>query len=68
MRESRAAGNVTKKVRWIPDADISHEKPMELVEVRYGCKDTATDREVAEIRVSEEGLWSEMKLGLRAPA
>ena len=69
--DALTVGIVTKKVNWIVDADIrgffdniSHEKLMELMEMRV-----ADQRILRLIRkwlkagVSEEGQWSETKIG-----
>jgi RNA-directed DNA polymerase len=69
--DSLSAGIMTKKVNWILDADIkgffdniSHEKLMELIELRI-----ADPRILRLIRkwltagVSEDGQWSETKAG-----
>jgi group II intron reverse transcriptase/maturase len=69
--DALSAGIVTKKVNWILDADIQgffdnidHEKLMELVELRI-----ADQRILRLIRkwlkagVSEDGEWSETKVG-----
>jgi RNA-directed DNA polymerase len=69
--DSLSAGIMTKKVNWILDADIkgffdniSHEKLMELMELRI-----ADPRILRLIRkwltagVSEDGQWSETKVG-----
>jgi RNA-directed DNA polymerase len=69
--DALSAGIVTKKVNWILDADISgfydnigHEKLMELIELRV-----ADQRILRLIRkwlkagVSEDGQWSETKMG-----
>jgi group II intron reverse transcriptase/maturase len=69
--DALTVGIVTKKVNWILDADIrgffdniSHEKLVELVELRVA------DRRVLRLiqkwlkaGVSEEGQWSETKVG-----
>jgi group II intron reverse transcriptase/maturase len=69
--DALSAGIVTKKVNWILDADIkgffdniSHEKLMELVELRIA------DRRILRLigkwltaGVSEDGQWSETKVG-----
>jgi hypothetical protein len=63
-RESHTAGTVTKKVNWIPDADISHEKLMESVELRIA--DPRILRLIGkwlEAGVSEDAQWSETKVG-----
>jgi len=69
--DALSAGIMTKKVNWILDADIkgffdniSHEKLMELIELRV-----ADPRILRLIRkwltagVSEDGQWSETKVG-----
>jgi len=69
--DSLSAGIMTKKVNWILDADIQgffdnidHEKLMELIELRI-----ADQRILRLIRkwlkagVSEDGQWSETKVG-----
>jgi RNA-directed DNA polymerase len=69
--DALTAGIMTKKVSWILDADIrgffdniSHEKLMELIELRIA------DRRILRLiqkwlkaGVSEEGQWSETKVG-----
>jgi group II intron reverse transcriptase/maturase len=69
--DSLSAGIMTKKVNWILDADIQgffdnidHEKLMELIELRVA------DRRILRLirkwltaGVSEDGQWSETKVG-----
>ena len=69
--DSLSAAIMTKKVNWIPDADIkgffdaiSHEKLMALIELRIA------DRRILRLigkwltaGVSEDGEWSETKVG-----
>ncbi len=69
--DALSAGIMTKKVNWILDADIRgyfdnirHEKLMELMEIRVA------DRRILRLiqkwlkaGVSEEGQWSETKMG-----
>jgi group II intron reverse transcriptase/maturase len=69
--DSLSAGIMTKKVNWILDADIkgffdniSHEKLMELIELRIA--DRRTLRLIGKwltAGVSEDGQWSETKVG-----
>ena len=69
--DSLSAGIMTKKVNWILDADIqgffdniSHEKLMELIELRIA--DPRIQRLIRKwltAGVSEDGQWSEMKVG-----
>ena len=69
--DALTAGIVTKKVNWILDADIkgffdniSHERPMELVE--YRIADPRILRLIGKwltAGVSEDGQWSETKIG-----
>jgi len=69
--DALTAGIVTKKVNWILDADIkgffdniSHEKLLELVEIRIA--DPRILRLIGKwlkAGVSEEGQWSETKVG-----
>jgi RNA-directed DNA polymerase len=69
--DALSAGIVMKKVNWIPDADIkgffdniSHERLMELVELRIA--DPRILRLIGKwlkAGVSEDGQWSETKVG-----
>jgi retron-type reverse transcriptase len=69
--DSLSAGIMTKKVNWILDADIkgffdniSHEKLMELIELRVA--DPRILRLIGKwltAGVSEDGQWSETKVG-----
>ena len=62
---------MTKKVNWIPDADIkgffdniSHEKLMELIELRISDpRILRLVRKWLTAGVSEDGQWSETKVG-----
>ena len=62
---------MTKKVKWILDADIkgffdniSHEKLMELIELRIADpRILRLIRKWLKAGVSEDGQWSETKVG-----
>src|SRR5580700_2332665 len=69
--DALSAGIVTKKVNWILDADIhgffdhiDHEKLMELVELRIADRRILRlIRKWLKAGVSEDGQWSETKVG-----
>jgi group II intron reverse transcriptase/maturase len=69
--DSISAGIMTKKVNWILDADIkgffdniSHEKLMELIELRIADpRILRLIRKWLKAGVSEDGQWSETKVG-----
>jgi RNA-directed DNA polymerase len=69
--DSLSAGITTKKVNWILDADIkgffdniSHEKLIELVELRIADpRILRLIRKWLKAGVSEDGQWSETKVG-----